>query len=236
MTDDKIARATRIALPAETRPRSLAPRAPSHPSLSRIVDLVAAQAPVVERHLWPASALFIGLGAALTLALRSQGAGGAFAAITPLVAAASVSFVYSDHDPSIEVALATPTSPRAILLARLVLISGYDMLLALVASLVLAATGGPAAGVDAVILMWLGPMLLLSAAALAVAVRFGPVPAVAFSATVWIMYLTWARSIDAAISTVVTLDATSATALCTAVAFAIGAVVTARTPRELRTA
>ncbi|HYK97260.1 MAG TPA: hypothetical protein VEU77_02590 [Candidatus Acidoferrales bacterium] len=229
---DRVAGATRLALPREVRPRFGPPTPEPRFSLERIYDLVYAQVPVVNRSIWSASAVVMGLGCAVTLFGASAGAGGAFGAVTPLIAAAGLAFLYGEHDPSLEVALATPTSPRAILLARLALVCGYDLLLALVASLVLEGVGDPAGGLEAVIAVWLGPMLLLSSIALAVAVRFGSVASLAVAGTLWILNLTSGRALEHVIVPV--LDPTVATALSIAVAFALFGVVVLRTPRVLR--
>jgi hypothetical protein len=89
-------------------------------------------------------------------------------------------------DPSLEVALATPTSPRLILLARLTLVSGYDLLLTLVATagLVPLGRGGFASTLS---FEWLGPMLFLSALALILSLRLGPTVAASMALILWMV-------------------------------------------------
>jgi hypothetical protein len=108
------------------------------------------------------------------------------------VAAAGVAGVHrSRHDPVAELIAAVPSSARLLLLVRLALVFGYDLVLALGASAVLAADTSDAAGVTvaagmhALIATWLGPMALLSALSLLVAVRFGPDVALGTAVGVW---------------------------------------------------
>ncbi|MDQ6858584.1 MAG: hypothetical protein M3Z65_06265 [Chloroflexota bacterium] len=238
MSDDlsRIATATRVALPAEVPSRHVPPVVRPRFSLEGVLELIYAQVPVVNRNIWAASAVVIGSGCAVTLFGSSGGTSGVFGAITPLIAAAGVAVVYGDHDPSLEVALATPTSPRAILLARLALVCGYDLLLALAASVVLVGIGQSAGGLEAVIFMWLGPMLLLSAIGLGVAVRFGSAASLATAGSLWILNLTAAPTIEHAVARATALDSATGTGISVALALVIIGAVVLRTPRVLRAA
>jgi hypothetical protein len=147
-----------------------------------------------------ASALVMALGVVLVLiqgatdgvAPDAVAAGDLLALVAPIVAAAGVAGVHrSRRDPAAELLAAIPTSGRLLLLVRLALVFGYDLVLALTASGVLAVTtdtaggAGVAAGTNALITTWLGPMALLSALSLLVAVRFGPDVALGTAVGLW---------------------------------------------------
>ena len=156
------------------------------PRLSLAWQLLLGQLPLVRRELWPASALTVGLGClvALLVAAPSE-AGGPLAVLAPVIAAVGVSLVYGpDNDASLEVALSTPTPPRLVLLARLVLVYGYDIALALAASVVVALTRAEV-GLWPLVELWLGPMFFLSALALLLSLFFGPTPAIMAAMTLW---------------------------------------------------
>jgi Putative zinc-finger len=149
-----------------------------------LVQLLGAQMPLVRCGIWAASALTMALGCALEL-IASYGAGKALALIAPIVAAMGIAFVYGpESDPGLELALATPTSPRFVLLARLTLIYAYDILLALTASVVTVIVRG-GAGLWPVIVLWLGPMLFLSALSLVLALLFGSGVGIAAALALW---------------------------------------------------
>jgi Putative zinc-finger len=149
-------------------------------------ELLVRQVPLVRQEIWTASALTVALGWLVAFLVGGGStSGGLLALVAPLVAATGIAFVYGpENDPSLEVALATPTSPRVVLLARLALVFGFDLLLALAASAALrAATGGDA--VWPLVALWLGPMLLLSALSLTLSLLLGPLPAVAVALALW---------------------------------------------------
>jgi hypothetical protein len=124
---------------------------------------------------------------ATVLAQAATSAGLMLALIAPIVAAAGVAGTYrSRRDPAAELVATTPTSGRLLLLVRLTLIFGFDLVLAVTASAVLAATGAAgAAGLNALVGAWLGPMALLSSLSLLVAVRFGPDVALGAAVGLW---------------------------------------------------
>jgi hypothetical protein len=159
---------------------------PFQPHLRLLWDLLRGQVPLVRRGIWAASALTMALGCLVALGAQDGSGGGvAFALVAPLVAAIGVAFVYGpENDPSLEVALGTPTSPRLVLLARMTLVYGYDALLALGATLALVAARGDAAPWPLVSL-WLGPMLFLSGLSLAVSLAVGPTAAMLAAMIGW---------------------------------------------------
>ena len=154
--------------------------------LANAWQLLCAQVPLVRREIWSASAAIIAIGCLLTLSLRT-GSAGILVFMAPLIAAASVAMIYGpENDPALELALATPTSPRQILLARLCLVFGYDLLLALAASLALVWAGGLAYALGDLVLSWLGPMAFLSALALALSVCIGANNAATAAILAWL--------------------------------------------------
>ena len=186
------------AISAEVSSSSQAAVAPSHlaedalrrihaplplvASLRRALQLLRAQALLVQRELWPTSAAVIGLGIALALVAEKAVV---VYFIAPLVAAASLTVIYGpEYDPATELAFATPTSAWKVLLARLTLVSGYNLLLALAASLALLVFM-PAHLLGAIILTWLGPLTFLSALALVLALWIGTGNAVLITYGLW---------------------------------------------------
>lgn len=149
-------------------------------------DLVRGQVALVRQGSWAASALTMALGVAVALAARdASGAGFVFGLIAPVVAAIGVAFVYGpENDPSLEIALGTPTSSRAVLLARLTLVFGYDLLMALGATLLLA-VAKDGSGAWPLVSLWLGPMLFLSGFALICSIVVGSTTGIAVALGLW---------------------------------------------------
>ena len=148
-------------------------------------QLLLAQVPLVRRQIWTASALVLTLGIGVTLALR-YGADAFLVLLAPLVAAIGIAFIYGpENDAPLEITLATPTSPRLILLARLTLVFGYNFLLGLLFSTVIALNGHAMVAVQLLLMQWLGPMLLLSAISLAASLRLGSTAGVGIAVTLW---------------------------------------------------
>ena len=163
--------------------------APATSSFGRVslgLQLLVGQLALVRREIWLASAATMALGCLVALLTAGASAGGVVLAVfAPMVAAVGVAFIYGpENDPSLEVALSTPTSPRLVLLARLTLVYGYDLALALVATVVLALANG-GVGLWTLISLWVGPMLFLSALALFLSLLFGPTPATLVALTLW---------------------------------------------------
>jgi hypothetical protein len=107
--------------------------------------------------------------------------------VAPLVAAASLAAIFGpEHDPAYELTRATPTSPWKVLLARLTLVHGYNLLLALASSLFLL-TILPSTLLWTLILGWLGPMTFLSALALLLSLWIGTSNSVAMAYGLWLI-------------------------------------------------
>ena len=161
-------------------------RRPRPGAVRRAWTLLWAQVPLVRREIWPASALVMALGYLLAVTNGTWNPTGVIAAIAPLVAAVGIAAIYGpENDPGLELALATPTSPRQVLLARLALVFGYDLLLALMASLGLLA-GRPVLLLWTIILGWLAPMTFLSALALLLSLYVGTANATMVAFLLWL--------------------------------------------------
>lgn len=154
-------------------------------AISLLWQLLVGQVPLMRRAIWAASAVTMAVGLLAALFATTPTAGGlVLGLLAPLVAAMGVALVYGpENDPGLEVALSTPTAPRLVLLARLTLVYGYDLGLALLATLVLAARGGA----DPLPLMslWIGPMLFLSALALLLSLLLDATAALLVSMGLW---------------------------------------------------
>jgi hypothetical protein len=155
--------------------------------LARAWTLLRAQTLVVRRDIWTASALVMSIGYVVALIGGVGRGGGIIEALAPLLAASGVAMIYGpDNDPSLELALATPTSPRQVLLARLVLVYGYDLFLALAATVGLLIFVPPAL-LGEIIMNWLGPMTFLSALALVLSLCTSTGNAVTVAFILWLI-------------------------------------------------
>ncbi len=158
-------------------------RMPLQRAFARAWQLLNAQAMLVHRELWPACAAVMAIGVAVALLAEKASV---IHFLAPLVGAAGLAALYGpEHDPATELALATPTSPWKILLARLALVSGYNLLLALVASFALLVFIPPNL-LGSLIVGWLGPMAFLSALALLLSLWIGTSNAVTLVYGLWL--------------------------------------------------
>jgi hypothetical protein len=132
------------------------------------VLLLRAQVPIIHQELWLASALVLAIGTFVTLAIQTAQQSPEtllLVFLAPIVTAFGVAFLYGPGvDAALELELATPVSPRTLLLARLVLIFGFNLALSLLASL-LVSFFMPPISIVALVLAWLAPMAFLSALA-----------------------------------------------------------------------
>jgi hypothetical protein len=137
--------------------------------------LMRSQMRVVRHEIWSASVLMLALGVMVTLAVGATDGKVLlpFTVLAPVVAAVGVALLYdSDMEAVLELEAATPASARLLLLTRLALVFGFDLVLALAASVLLAV-------LDAQILLWplveswLAPMAFLSALAFALTIILG---------------------------------------------------------------
>ena len=137
--------------------------------------ILRSQTRLVHPATWMASGLVIALGALVSLAFYSSTPSSAelpFVFVAPLVAACGVAFLYGlDADPALELQLATPISPRVILLARLALLFSFNLTITLVCSVLLALFQAQIS-LAPLIVAWLAPMTFLSALAFLLSVLF----------------------------------------------------------------
>jgi hypothetical protein len=130
--------------------------------------LLRAQMRVIRSEIWIASLLLIGLGTLVTLSEAAPDASGnsmPIVIVAPIVAAMGIAFIYGpDVDPSLEIQLATAIPPRLILVARLALVFGFDLLVGLASSVTLALSDS-SVSLWPLILSWLAPMTFLSSLA-----------------------------------------------------------------------
>jgi len=158
------------ALPRNARHRLAALVRPQPWNDPRLIPLLLrSQLPVIRGEIWPASTLVLALGTFVACAARSAEAL-PFVLMAPLVTAVGVAFLYGPAvDPALEIELATPVSPRLILLVRLALVFGFDLALGLAGSLALALLR-PDVSLWPLVTAWLAPMTFLSALSLLLSV------------------------------------------------------------------
>jgi hypothetical protein len=186
-----VSREIGIANRAVTPPPALAeqalmriqPRRALPSAFLRAWQLIGAQALLVQPEMWPAAAAVMALGIIVSLLWKQAGI---IYFVAPLLAASTLTMLYSpEHDPALELSLATPTSPWKILLARLSVVSGYNLLLALVASLGLLLFVPPGL-LGTLVLGWFGPLTFLSALALLLSLWLGTSNAIAITYGLWL--------------------------------------------------
>lgn len=135
-------------------------------SVSWLRLLLQAQWRVVGGDIWAASALVMVLGVVVSFVW--QGAGGTaglpLVLAAPVVAALGIATLYSPADGVWELEMTTAVSPGLLLLVRLLLVFGFDLLLALGGSLVLALFL-PQVSLWLLVTTWLAPMTFLAALA-----------------------------------------------------------------------
>jgi len=155
-----------------------------------LLQLVRSQVSLVRKAIWLASPATLALGCLVAFVLRTPDGGGLIlAALSPLVAALGIAFICEpENDPALEIARATPTSPQRVLLTRLLLVYGYDLVLALVATMALAA-GHTGMDLVPLISLWLGPMFFLSGLALVLSLSVGASNAAVSAMCLWVLRL-----------------------------------------------
>jgi hypothetical protein len=154
-----------------------------HLGVRWVFDLLFSQAPLVRRELWPASTIVLLIGVVVAFLLGNPMV---ISLVAPLVAAAGLAVIYGpENDPAIELAMSCPTSPRQILLARVALVFGYNLGMALLAAL-LTKSLAPSGLFGSIILSWLGPMAFLSAAALLLSIWIETNNAITLTYIAWL--------------------------------------------------
>lgn len=148
--------------------------------------LVRSQVRVVGHGIWVASALVMLLGTIITLATFQSSGTVLLALVAPIVAAIGVALLYdSDIEQMLELENTTAASAHLLLLARLTLVFGFNLLLGLAGSLVLALVRTEVS-LWPLVLSWLAPMAFLSALAFLLSVLFvDALVSTAVSLTLW---------------------------------------------------
>ena len=147
--------------------------------------LLGMQARLLPKGLWAASAMAVAFATAVGLAWR----GGTFppfmlGLIIAPVAAAGASFLHGpEHDPGLEVALATRTPPQVVMACRFLIALGYNCVAALASSGVLALSRG--GNLPTLVASWLGPTVFVTGLSVLVSVRHGSTPAFTVVALLW---------------------------------------------------
>jgi|SRR5271157_3977177 len=130
--------------------------------------VLCSQPRVVQSELWTASAIVMALGTLVTLAYSHAGTINVtlpFVLIAPVAAAGGIAFLYGPSlDPALEIELTTPISPRQVLLARLVLVFGFDLLFGLAGSAILSLLRADISFWP-LVSAWLAPMTVLASLA-----------------------------------------------------------------------
>src|SRR5579885_2801761 len=158
----------------------------AHP-LSGLLLLLRRQLPLIGAGIWAASLIVLVMGMILTYLFPYAGGPSTYvlALAAPIVAAAGIALIYGpENDPASELEYATPIAPALILLARLVLVYGYNLALALATSVMLWLMLGDVA-LWSLVLSWLAPMLFLSALALALSVLWNSQAAIIVAFSAW---------------------------------------------------
>ncbi len=149
--------------------------------------LVRRQLQLIGHGIWAASLVVLVTGMILTYLFPYAGGPSTYvlALAAPIVAAAGIALIYGpENDPATELECAAPVSPALILLARLALVYGYDLALALATSIALWLLLGDVA-LWPLVLSWLAPMLFLSALALALSVILNSQTAIIVAFSIW---------------------------------------------------
>jgi hypothetical protein len=159
--------------------------------------LLRAQAHLIHPLLWIVAALVMALGDVVAYRVAPSSAGPVLALVAPIVAAMCVVGACTpERDKAFELCATTITGPRSVLLARMTLVFGYDLGLALAGSLVLWLLGLRATGLTGLIGAWFGPTALLSALALLASVAVGTEVAAGMAATMWALRLVAAGQLN----------------------------------------
>ncbi|GHH40768.1 anti-sigma factor family protein [Streptomyces candidus] len=148
-------------------------------------QLVSRQVLLLPRSWAPLSAAIL-LGAAVLASPHGPGAfgPGVFGSVVVLLVMLGALMVVSPRrDPRSELLFTLPVPPATVFLARLTVVMGVDVALALACS---ALVHDPA-GWTGVVSGWLGPSLLAAACALALAVRFTPAAGATAGGAVWLL-------------------------------------------------
>ena len=148
-----------------------------------IWHILKSQFPLVRQEIWTSSFLILLIGFIITVLVDNANF---FYALAPLVSAAGIAFIYNkENDPAFELILSTPTSQVQILLSRLSLVFGYNLILTLLLSFILSLIYSMNEIVP-LIINWLAPMTFLSILGLSSSVLISSENAIIATYTVWL--------------------------------------------------
>ncbi|MFF4778068.1 hypothetical protein ACFY05_35105 [Microtetraspora fusca] len=157
----------------------------------RAWTLLAMESRIMRRSIWVVSALVMAVSVVFALA-EGHSARLVLSLAAPLIAGVGVAGSYDlgrdGGDTATELVLTSPTSPRVIMLARVTLAFGYDLGLALLGTSVTLSYGSIPEGMTALVTAWLGPMALLAALSLLLAVFWHAEGAIGVVVAVWTAY------------------------------------------------
>lgn len=185
------------ALTAELPSSDQAGSAPRHAdqargALSWSLRVLLSQIRVVQGTIWTASALVMLLGTLVTLGgyTHFQGEMLPLAILAPVAATVGLALLYdSDIAAMLELENSTRVSARLLLLARLTLVFGFNLVLGLIGSVVLVLTHRDLV-LWGLVLSWLGPMTFLSALAFFLSVvSIAPMVGMIISLFLWVVHL-----------------------------------------------
>ncbi|MFI6453853.1 hypothetical protein ACIBF6_20110 [Streptosporangium amethystogenes] len=227
----------------EPSPRSLLSWRTSSPHLAAAVRglhrawaLLAMEARLVHPMIWLVSVVTVLVSVFFVLA-KSQGTEPLLALAVSLIAMVGAAGSYGpEYDDAFELVAVTPTSPRVILLARVTLVFGYDLVLALAASTVLSSRGAAPAGLTSLIMSWLGPMVLLAAFTLLLSVCWNPTGAMSGGLAVWTAYALCTTTELSVIDVFRPLWTTTPATVALALALLLAAVIAAGMGEPIRRA
>ena len=151
--------------------------------LEYVFSMVRMQIRLIRGELWASAFLILMMGV-ITAHLFDQF--NLYTLIAPLVAAASISTIYGkDSDSGYELLLSAPIARMQILLSRLVLVFGYNLILFILGVFVLRPLQQDPITVH-LIGQWLAPMAFLSSLALLLSVSIGASNAVLITYVFWL--------------------------------------------------
>lgn len=166
---------------------------PLNSALRQSWQLIKAQTYLIHSELWPVSALVMLLGVLVAVIAKKDIV---IYLLSPMMAASTLAMLYGpDHDPAYEITRSTATSPWKVLLARMSIMSSYNLLLGLLASLGLLFIVAPEM-LGTIILGWVGPLAFLSSLALLLSIWWGTGSAIAVTYGLWMAQYLSFKSID----------------------------------------
>lgn len=147
-------------------------------ALRRLWLVFRAQVSLIHKSIWIASPLVCIFGLVLALlmtphtAAHAHFAGNLLVLFIVVVGASGSAFIYgSSIDPGFELTISTPTSVRLVMLYRMAMVLGYNLLLGVLVSAVFAAIyGGSLWGFAQ---LWVGPLCFLSSLCLTISLFIG---------------------------------------------------------------